>query len=436
MFHRSVLLFVVASLAVSGGAARATSLFVNINANSTISGKDLTACPTGVSPLSAGGGVCLQGAQGSNSNYYDVCYYSGGTAGTMTSMDSTYTAGTVTFTKSVGGAMNDGGDFTSTATTNVPQPQWLTTNHGTNTTYDASTPSGSGQAYRGIGIDSNDNICGAYTTGSGTSASYSPYLNLNNGSGGFATYTPTVNSIYETFVTAMTTPTTGGGVTSGYAVGWDQTGSPLRDHPEVWSYSITNGVMTSSVTDLMTALSNSGAYSGATAGTCIAINSSGLAVMSMMNNGTSGPVENCQGGVLYNMNTDAFVPLTQGSTSLLFTDSVLGTLSENSGHDQAINNAGQVVGYIGTSGSTWNAATWQNGVITNLNTEYAGILPAGVVLNNATAIDNNGDIAGVCTVNGTAMQAFVIYNAVPEPGTLALLAAALVGLLAWAWRKQ
>jgi hypothetical protein len=30
----------------------------------------------------------------------------------------------------------------------------------------------------------------------------------------------------------------------------------------------------------------------------------------------------------------------------------------------------------------------------------------------------------------------VIYNAVPEPGTLALLAAGLVGLLAFAWRRR
>ena len=115
------------------------------------------------------------------------------------------------------------------------------------------------------------------------------------------------------------------------------------------------------------------------------------------------------------MNTQVFTPLTQGSTSLLFTDSIPGTISEGSRHDQAINNAGQVVGYIGTQGSTWHAAMWQNGVITNLNTEYAGILPPGVVLNNATAIDNNGDIAGVCTdaANNT-MQAFVIYA--PTPG--------------------
>ena len=114
--------------------------------------------------------------------------------------------------------------------------------------------------------------------------------------------------------------------------------------------------------------------------------------------------------LLYNTNTHAFTPLTQGSTSLLFTDSIPGTISEAAAHDQAINNAGEVVGCIGTAGSTWQAAIWQNGVITNLNTAYAGILPPGVVLNNATAIDNNGDMAGVCTdAAGHTMQAFVIY---------------------------
>ena len=40
------------------------------------------------------------------------------------------------------------------------------------------------------------------------------------------------------------------------------------------------------------------------------------------------------------------------------------------------------------------------------------------MLNNATAIDNNGDIAGVCTVNGNAMQAFVIYAPLPGDANL------------------
>jgi probable HAF family extracellular repeat protein len=59
-------------------------------------------------------------------------------------------------------------------------------------------------------------------------------------------------------------------------------------------------------------------------------------------------------------------------------------------------------------------------------------------MNNATAIDNNGDIVGYGTdINSNTYQAFEILNvATPEPGTLTLLAVGLVGLLAYAWRKR
>ena len=59
MFHRCILLFVIASLAVSGGAAWATSIFVNVNAHNALSNRDLQAWPAGVS---AGGAVVLPGA--------------------------------------------------------------------------------------------------------------------------------------------------------------------------------------------------------------------------------------------------------------------------------------------------------------------------------------------------------------------------------------
>ena len=78
-----------------------------------------------------------------------------------------------------------------------------------------------------------------------------------------------------------------------------------------------------------------------------------------------------------------------------------------------------MVGFTGVqSTGTWHAAIWQNGTITDLNTLYASILPAGFVLNNATAIDNNGDIAGYGTdsANNT-YQAFEILN-VAQPHNL------------------
>ena len=53
----------------------------------------------------------------------------------------------------------------------------------------------------------------------------------------------------------------------------------------------------------------------------------------------------------------------------------------------------------GTGG--YDAAIWENGTVTDLNTRYASILPAGFTLNNATAIDNGGDIAGFGTDSRT-----------------------------------
>ena len=47
-----------------------------------------------------------------------------------------------------------------------------------------------------------------------------------------------------------------------------------------------------------------------------------------------------------------------------------------------------------------------------------------------------GDIVGYGTDSHGSYQAFEILNVVPEPGTLTLLLAGLVGLLAYAWRKR
>ena len=76
-----------------------------------------------------------------------------------------------------------------------------------------------------------------------------------------------------------------------------------------------------------------------------------------------------------------------------------------------------------------------NGV-RDLNTVFSGIIPSGWSLTAATAIDDNGDIIGyAATPSGN--QAFLIAAAVvPEPSSLLLFAAGLMGLLAYAWRKR
>ena len=80
-------------------------------------------------------------------------------------------------------------------------------------------------------------------------------------------------------------------------------------------------------------------------------------------------------------------------------------------------------------GQLMRASIWDGTTITDLNTTYAGILPSNVTLNCASAIDNNGDIAGICTVGSSTYQPFVIFSTVPEPSSVVLLVAGLVGLL-------
>ena len=75
----------------------------------------------------------------------------------------------------------------------------------------------------------------------------------------------------------------------------------------------------------------------------------------------------------------------------------LGTLSGySSSFAAAINNSGVVVGYAADQqGDTGHAFIYKNGQMTDLNT-YSGI-PSGWVLNTATAINDNGVVAGAGT---------------------------------------
>ena len=82
------------------------------------------------------------------------------------------------------------------------------------------------------------------------------------------------------------------------------------------------------------------------------------------------------------------------------------------GSSRVINDSNQVVGRINAGGGVYHAAVWENGNITDLNTLYAGVVPNGFILNFATAIDNNGDIAGYGTdASGLANQAFLLRSA-------------------------
>ena len=162
----------------------------------------------------------------------------------------------------------------------------------------------------------------------------------------------------------------------------------------------------------------------------MAINTSGLAVIAVVddtNNGGSPvdyPTLATGPGVdtlFYNMNTQAYTLLP--GLRIYDGQDPYGSGTQFGGHGQAINDSGQVVGELLTSSGGYDAAIWQNGTLTDLNTIYGpsglNILPAGFTLNNATAIDNNGDIAGYGTdAAGNTNQAFVIYAPMPGDANL------------------
>ena len=159
------------------------------------------------------------------------------------------------------------------------------------------------------------------------------------------------------------------------------------------------------------------------ASAAVAINSAGMVVIAADNDGTDYPTEDTGTGALtflYNMKTQAYTMLT----GLQIYDGQIptGTGTQYGGHGQAINDSGQVVGRMLTSSGTYDAAIWQNGTLTDLNTIYGppgDILPTGFTLNNATAIDDKGDIAGYGTDAAShTNQAFVIYTPLPGDANL------------------
>lgn len=101
----------------------------------------------------------------------------------------------------------------------------------------------------------------------------------------------------------------------------------------------------------------------------------------------------------------------------------LGTLSGFSASAaDSINNSGQVVGKMygmldpKTGKFLQHAFIYSNGVMTDLNS----LVPSssGMVLNEATGIDDQGRIVGIGTLNGKSQAFLITVQTVPEPTTL------------------
>ena len=213
--------------------------------------------------------------------------------------------------------------------------------------------------------------------------------------------------------------------TSGQAVGCAQSGNPLTSDAAVWTYTVSGGSMSAqTLTDIqvygLAGNSPSGAaaaYPSVQSSVALAVNSSGQVLVAASNSIQSTSLSLLQNGVtatfLYNIGTETFTSL--GGLQIYDDQAVTLRGTQFGGHAEAINDSGEVVGRIALTNGTYDAALWQNGTVTDLNKLYAGILPAGFTLNNATAIDDQGDIAGYGTdAADHTNQAFVIYA--PTPG--------------------
>jgi len=109
----------------------------------------------------------------------------------------------------------------------------------------------------------------------------------------------------------------------------------------------------------------------------------------------------------------------------------LGTFGGLGSQALGINSSGQVVGWAEINGGYKDAFLDSNGTMTDLNSL---IDPAsGWILGSANAINDSGQIAGCGYVGGND-HAFLL-TPIPEPSTLALLLAGVVGVLALAWRR-
>ena len=235
---------------------------------------------------------------------------------------------------------------------------------------------------------------------------YSLGRGINN-SGVVTGYGDTFNGLQHAFVSNASGGLTDLGTLSG---GNTSIGTGINNFGLVTGYASTaNGQQHAFVSNASGGLTDLGTLPGGTISTALAINNFGVVTgyASTANGQQHAFVSNASGGL-----TD--LGALDGGDVTTF--------------GEGINSAGQIVGRsLGVLGSTAIFYEVGRGMI-DLNSLVTG---TGWVLGDAAGINDSGQITGWGTFNGRK-HAFVLTDAslatVPEPGTLALVAAGLGGL--------
>ncbi|WGS85764.1 hypothetical protein [Methylomonas sp. UP202] len=102
------------------------------------------------------------------------------------------------------------------------------------------------------------------------------------------------------------------------------------------------------------------------------------------------------------------------------------------GHSTSINEAGQVVFDAFNADGSQAAYLWSNGNLTDIGT----LLPAGVLVNTVTGINDNGVIYGRASINGNWGGFVLAPAAVPIPGAAWLFGSVLAGFAGVKRRKR
>ena len=111
----------------------------------------------------------------------------------------------------------------------------------------------------------------------------------------------------------------------------------------------------------------------------------------------------------------------------------LGSMGRTFSEAKAINDAGQIVGFVtNISGSPQRAFLYQAGAMVDLNTFID--VASGFTLATAEGINDRGDIVGWGMVGGQN-RAYML-QAIPEPSSAALLLAGLLGAGLWSARRR